>query len=122
MSQWPWAVVVLIGSRVESLVLDLLERVAEKRWGGSGGVTTSGEVLSSVGGQSQLLNGPFGFQNFDDFSHEIDNHHSLTDRQASNQLIDVLGVAMGVRGICAHQIAERAIKHLGHLLQSLQGQ
>ena len=33
MSQWPWAVVVLIGSRVESLVLDLLERVAEKRWG-----------------------------------------------------------------------------------------
>jgi len=32
MSQWPWAVVILIGSRVESLVFDSLERVTEKRW------------------------------------------------------------------------------------------
>ena len=31
MSQWPWAVVILIGSRVESLVFDSLERVTEKR-------------------------------------------------------------------------------------------
>jgi hypothetical protein len=32
MSQWPWAVVILIGSRVESLVFDSLERVTETRW------------------------------------------------------------------------------------------
>jgi hypothetical protein len=33
MSQLPWAVLILIGSRVESLVFDSLEFVTEKRGG-----------------------------------------------------------------------------------------
>jgi NitT/TauT family transport system permease protein len=53
------AVVILIGLLVENLVFDTLERVTVKRWGCSGEVTISGEVLSSVGGQSQLLYGPW---------------------------------------------------------------